>query len=101
MFKETREMFKKYFTSIKENRIVKKISKFILPTIAIVASTVAIYFGMKSNKLKTALSMTEMLLSQTQSALYATSAQATQLTFDNEVLSELLGKAIMSQVMHA
>lgn len=101
MLKETREMFKKYFTSIKENRIVKKISKFILPTIAIVASTVAIYFGMKSNKLKTALSMTEMLLSQTQSALYATSAQATQLTFDNEVLSELLGKAIMSQVMHA
>lgn len=94
MLDDTKAMFRKFFTSIKENRIVKKILKFIVPTIAIVASAVAIYFGLKSRKLKTMLDMTEMILSQTKSALYATSAQATQLTLDNEVLSELLGMVI-------
>lgn len=94
MIKKAKEMFRKFFTSIKENRIVKKISKFILPTIAIVASTVAIYFGMKLYKLKAILSMTDMVLSQTKESLYATSAQATQLMLDNEVLSELLGMVL-------
>lgn len=101
MLDDTKAMFRKFFTSIKENRIVKKISKYIIPTIAAVASAVAIYFGLKSRKLKTMLDVTDMLLSQTQSALYATSAQATQLTLDNEVLSELLGMVLRAPNMFA
>ena len=94
MINKIKNTFKKFFTIIRDNKYVKKVFKIIIPTIAVTASAVAIFFGIRYMKLKSALSTTEMLFSQTKSALYAASSQATQLMLDNEVLSELLGMVL-------
>lgn len=94
MLTKIKTFFRKFFTNIKDNEYVKKISKVIVPMITVTASAVAIFFGIRYMKLKSALSATECLLSQTKSALYATSSQATQLMLDNEILSELLGMVL-------
>lgn len=94
MLTKIKAFFRKFFTNIKDNEYVKKISKVIVPLITVTASAVAIFFGIRYMKLKSTLSATECLLSQTKSALYATSSQATQLMLDNEVLSELLGMVL-------
>lgn len=94
MIGKVKEYFKKFFTNIKNNKYVKKISKVIVPLIAVTASAIAVFFGIKHMKLKSILNETEWVLSQTKSALYATSSQATQLMLDNEVLSELLGMVL-------
>ena len=94
MLIKIKSFFRRFFTNIKDNKYVKKISKGILPVIAVATSAVAIFFGIKYMKLKSILSEVECVLSQTKSALYATSSQATQLMLDNEILSELLGMVL-------
>lgn len=94
MLTKFKKMFINIFTSIKNKFNWKKIGKVTVATVAVVGTTFAFFFGFKYFKLKNYTSGLTQLLHETQSALRAVSAQCTQLTLDNSVLSELVGMVL-------
>ena len=94
MISKVKSAFKRFFTHVKNMLNWKKITKVAVSTVAFVSTAFAVYFGIKYRKTKEVLHATQHVFKDTQQALTAVSAQATQLMLDNTVLSEMVGMVL-------
>lgn len=95
-------MFRKFFNFVKAKyeSIKSKLKKYnwkkighcVVATVAVVGTAFAVYFGVNYKKASEELKTLKWLFYTTREALTAVSAQCTQLTEDNEILAEMLGR---------
>ena len=94
MFKVFKSCCRNIATTIKNTFNWKKIKKITMLTASIITFGFMIFFGVKYKRCKWNLDIYKMLFHDVENDLRAVSAQATQLTNDNIILSELCGMVV-------
>ncbi len=94
MLKKFKFWFGNIVTTIKNKFNWKKIKKISMVTASIITFGFMIFFKIKYKRCKYNLDIYKMLFHDVQNDLRAVSAQATQLTNDNIILSELCGMVL-------
>ena len=94
MFKVFKSWCSNIVTTIKNKFNWKKIKKISMVTASIITFGFMIFFKIKYKRCKYNLDIYKMLFHDVQNDLRAVSAQATQLTNDNIILSELCGMVL-------